>query len=232
MRKPCGAGSTAPQIVPNGARNGPARRHIRRYPNCSTGQWPSACEALPAAREIRMEREGRRAGKGLIRAGARAGSRSDHRPAVARKGSEVPDHTVCECGAVFARKTWRRTARRRHAAARLGAVHGVCPACRQAANGQAFGRVILEGSYVEGHADELIRRIRNVAARAEFTQPERRLVEVTSRGSTLDVRTTSQKLAHRLAREIAKAFRGTVTYRWSANDGRLLAVWRRDEEES
>ena len=91
--------------------------------------------------------------------------------------------------------------------------------------------MVLEGSFVEGHADELIRRIRNVAARAAFTQPERRLVEVPRRGSTLDVLTTSQKRAHRLAREIAKAFRGTVTYRWSENDGRLRAVWRRDEEE-
>jgi len=172
-----------------------------------------------------------RVGKGLVRALVRAGSKSDHGPAVAHKGSDVHDQTVCAgCGAVFARKTWRRSARRLRTAAEGGAVRGVCPACRQTANGQAFGRVVLEGSYVAGHADELIRRIRNVAARAEFTQPERRLIEVVPRGSTLEVLTTSQKLAHRLAREIAKAFRGSVSYHWSDDDGRLLAVWRRDED--
>lgn len=172
-----------------------------------------------------------RVGKGLVRALVRAGSKSDHSPAAARKGPAVRDQTVCGgCDAVFARKTWRRSARRLQAAARHGAVRGVCPACRQAANGRGFGRVVLEGAYVAGHAQELVRRIRNVAARAAFTQPERRLVEVVTRGSTVEVLTTSQKLAHRLARELAKAFRGTVSYHWSDSDGRLLAVWRRDEE--
>lgn len=173
-----------------------------------------------------------RVGKDLVRALARAGSVSDHSPAVARKGPTIPDQTVCGgCGSVFARKTWRRSARRLQVAAARGGVRGTCPACRHAAAGRAFGRVVLEGSYLRAHADELIRRIRNVAARAEFTQPERRLVDVVTRGSTLEVSTTSQKLAHRLARELAKAFHGTVSYHWSDRDGRLLALWRRDEEE-
>lgn len=173
-----------------------------------------------------------RVGKDLVRALARAGSVSDRGPAVARKSPAVRDQTVCGvCGAVFARKTWRRSARRLQVAAAHGGVRGTCPACRHAAAGRAFGRVVLQGSYVEAHADELIRRIRNVAARAEFTQPERRLVEVVARGATLEVSTTSQKLAHRLARELAKAFHGTVSYHWSDRDGRLLALWRRDEEE-
>jgi hypothetical protein len=110
-----------------------------------------------------------------------------------------------------------------------GALPGVCPACRQVVNGQAFGRVILEGSYVELHAAELLRRIDNVAMRAAFTQPERRLIGIDTRGSTVEVLTTSQKLAHRIARELEKAFRGSVSYHWSDGDGRLLAVWHRDQ---
>lgn len=173
-----------------------------------------------------------RVGKDLVRALVRAGSANDHAPAVARKGPPIPDQTVCgTCGSVFARKTWRRSARRLEVAGAHGGVRGTCPACRHAAAGRAFGRVVLQGSYVQAHADELMRRIRNVAARAEFTQPERRLVDVVARGSTLEVSTTSQKLAHRLARELAKAFHGTVSYHWSDRDGRLLALWRRDEEE-
>ena len=180
-----------------------------------------------------MDRKGRSTGKGLVRALVRVGSKSDHRPAVALKGAPVRDRTVCDgCGAVFTGQTWRRSARRLREAAEDGSVRGTCPACRQTAKGLAFGRVVLEGSYVAGHAEELIRRIRNVAARAEFTQPERRLIEVAARGSTIEVLTTSQKLAHRLAREMVKAFRGSVSYNWSDGDGSLLAVWRRDEEGS
>jgi hypothetical protein len=188
--------------------------------------WPKEMAMENRSRKPRTDR----VGKGLVRALARAGSKSDHGPAVARKGPAVADQTVCGgCGAVFAHKTWRRSARRLQGASARGAVPGVCPACRQAAKGSAFGRVLLEGSYVAGHADELIRRIRNVAARAEFTQPERRLVRIVKRESMLEVLTTSQKLAHRLAREITKAFHGAVSYHWSGSDGRLLARWRRDD---
>ena len=95
--------------------------------------------------------------------------------------------------------------------------------------GRVMGRVRLEGSYVPAHAAELRRRVANVAARAAYTQPGRRVLEVLARGRALEVLTTSQELAHRIAHEIEKAFRGKATYRWSDVDGRLLATWRRDE---
>jgi hypothetical protein len=38
--------------------------------------------------------------------------------------------------------------------------------------------------------------------------------------------TTSQKLAHRTARELRKAFGGRTTYTW-ADDGLLTATWER-----
>lgn len=197
--------------------------NIRRAAGRS-GRWTTAPRAtVPSTR-----RAGTGVGKGLVRALVRAGSKSDHSPAVARIA--VQDPTVCaRCAAVFARKTWRRSLRRLRTAARHGAVRGICPACRQVASRRAYGLVRIEGSYVAVHSDELLRRIRNVAARAAYTQPERRVVEIVPRGSMLEVRTTSQKLAHRLARELAKAFRGTVSYHWSDRDGMLLAVWRRDD---
>jgi NMD protein affecting ribosome stability and mRNA decay len=128
------------------------------------------------------------------------------------------------------RKTWRRSASRLNEAAAAGVTFGSCPACRRARKGPLAGRVRLEGSYVAAHERELRRRIENVSARATFTQPERRVLDVISRGSGLEVLTTSQRLAHRIARELQKAFRGTVTYRWSADEGWLLATWRREEE--
>jgi hypothetical protein len=87
------------------------------------------------------------------------------------------------------------------------------------------------GNDLARHAEEIQRRIENVAARAQYTQPERRLIAITTLGSTLEILTTSQKLAHRIAHELKKAFRGTVSYSWSDRDGQLLAVWRRDSGE-
>jgi hypothetical protein len=71
-------------------------------------------------------------------------------------------------------------------------------------------------------------RIRNVAARARFTQPQRRVVSAERRGAVLQVLTTSQKLAHRIVHELRKAFRGRAQYAWSPTDGSLLATWERE----
>jgi len=70
------------------------------------------------------------------------------------------------------------------------------------------------------------RRIGNVAARAAFTQPERRVSSLERQGDELEVITTSQKLAHRIAHELKKAFGGRVSYAWS-DDGTLFATWQR-----
>jgi hypothetical protein len=51
-----------------------------------------------------------------------------------------------------------------------------------------------------------------------------------ARGPALEVLTTSQKLAHRVGRELQKAFGGSVSYAWSDRGGELLAVWLRDEK--
>lgn len=94
--------------------------------------------------------------------------------------------------------------------------------------GRAYGRVILRGPWLKGHEDEVRRRIANVEARARHTQPERRVIEIARAKDGLEVMSTSQKLAHRLVREIEKAFGGRSAYRWSENDGSLTATWVRE----
>jgi hypothetical protein len=60
--------------------------------------------------------------------------------------------------------------------------------------------------------DTIVRRIRNVARRSGFTQPERRIVSIGRDESRLEVLTTSQKLAHRIASELVKAFGGRASF--------------------
>jgi hypothetical protein len=104
----------------------------------------------------------------------------------------------------------------------------VCPSCKQVETGEYFGRVVVRGTYVRPNEDAIRRRIENVAARAGFTEPLRRIVEISRSGNDLEVLTTSQKLAHRIVRELTKAFRGRASYRWSDSDRTLFAVWERD----
>jgi len=167
-------------------------------------------------------------GKGLIRSMSRRGSKSEKSPPAAQ-ARITPGPTVCHmCGAVFSRKTWRKD--RRVTPAFLDkATWRVCPACRQSRGNEGFGKVVLRGAYLWANEEAIRRRIENVSERASFTQPERRLASVGREGDTLEVLTTSQKLAHRIARELRKTFRGKTTYAWSDRDGALFATWERED---
>ncbi|MFI5366852.1 MAG: hypothetical protein ACHQ4J_14650 [Candidatus Binatia bacterium] len=177
-------------------------------------------------------------GKGLIRSLNRRGTRTDKILPVAAK-NPVHDPTVCErCGAVFTRKTWRQ-GRKVDDDLLARAAWAVCPACKQTRGGEYFGRVVIRGAYAVANQAAIRRRIANVASRARFTQPERRVVSTEGDASVRDARvrdpsilevlTTSQKLAHRITRELNKTFGGRASYNWSDTDGALFATWQRDD---
>lgn len=169
-----------------------------------------------------------KAGKSLIRSGTRSATRTGKaQPAESRSG-RLAEPVVCErCGAVFQGRTWRRASanRPRGAAAIAGVEWRTCPACDQVDHEEYLGRVILRGPFASGQEAAIRRRVRNVAARAEFTQPERRIVSIEAGTNRLEILTTSQKLAHRIAHEVEKAFGGRASYKWS-DDGSLDASWR------
>jgi NMD protein affecting ribosome stability and mRNA decay len=177
-----------------------------------------------------MKTRGRAAkGKGRIRSLSRRGTRSSKSPAVVAKTAAPREGTVCErCGAVFSRRTWRRD-RKMTDTMLASATWAVCPACDQIGSGEYFGRVIVRGAFVAANQTAIRQRLANVAGRAAHTQPERRIVSINQDGGALEVLTTSQKLAHRIARELKKAFGGKTTYTWSDSDGTLFATWQRDK---
>ncbi len=176
---------------------------------------------MSAKRQIGLQSKQSR---GLIRSLNRSAVQDDKSPPVARKTPPLHEPTVCaRCGAVFLRKTWRHN----HALSEAqieGAEWGFCPACQQVSRREGQGRLLIRGAAAGRNRDAIEKRIHNVVARATKTQPERQLVSLDARDSGLEVLTTSQKLAHRLAHELKKAFGGRVTYTWS-DDGTLFATW-------
>jgi len=152
-------------------------------------------------------------------------SAENHPPAVAHEFPTPADPTICtNCHAVYSRKVWRwpeaSKAKRVDRAAR-----GLCPACKQVKKGIFYGLVETVDRFAPDEEALVRARVENVTERARFTQPERRIVSIRRRRPGLEISTTSQKLAHRIARELHKAFGGEVRYSWSDNDGALRAIW-------
>jgi hypothetical protein len=160
--------------------------------------------------------------KGLVRSMDQRGTRSDKSPLVAQK-QKFCDPSICDrCGAVYSGKSWRR-GRRQAREVMDKAPWVTCPGCAQAAAGEYHGQVLITIGD-SASLEAISARIANVERRAQFTQPERRIVATSWNGKTLEVLTTSQKLAHRIAHEVEKAFGGRAHFSWSDNDGSLLAA--------
>ncbi len=173
-------------------------------------------------------------GKGLMRSLSRKGSRFDKSPAfvVKRRGQpSFKDPSICKyCGAIYSgeKQKWHRL-KRLSDELLAKAAWVECPACVQTnKTGLCYGRILASGDYVRDNIDAIRRRIGNVERRAGFTQPERRVVSSEWDGKTLEVLTTSQKLAHRICHELEKAFGGRAKYRWSDEDGSLYATWQHE----
>lgn len=169
-------------------------------------------------------------GKGLIRSLNRRGVRSNMSPPAKLETQRLKEPSVCErCGAVYERSVWRH--RRLNTAALEKVAWVTCPACAQVREGDRyFGRVLIRGPYAVANADVIRRRVQNVGRRSAYTQPQRRIMSIDSNGKTIEVLTTSQKLAHRIARELEKAFGGKATFKWSDRDGTLLTTWRKETQ--
>jgi len=164
-------------------------------------------------------------GRGLIRSLSRRGSAAKKTAPIA-KARKLKDPSICDrCGAVYTAKSWR-TAHRLAPKLMAKAAYIHCPACEQVAKREYFGRVLVRGPLSAQMLERIRARIDNVGRRAEFNQPERRIVSADWDGSTLEVLTTSQKLAHRIARELEKEFGGRATYQWKDEDGMLLTIWK------
>jgi hypothetical protein len=160
--------------------------------------------------------------KGLIRSLNRSQTSTGKARAAERSGARIREPAACErCGAVFSRRVWRRGI---VTTALLGRVRWVvCPACELVRQQRGFGRLLVKGPSTRTQ-DELIRhRIAKVEARGAALQPQRRVVSVERTGDVLEILTTSQKLAHRVARELEKLLGGTVRYAWS-DDRTLFAT--------
>ena len=165
--------------------------------------------------------------KGLIRSLVKRGSKDSRSRARARGEARgvARDGSVCDrCGAIYTRRSWRRGQRRLPEKP----LWTVCFACRESSQKQWNGRVLARGVTSSAEQGTIVRRIRNVAERASFTQPERKVVSLEWSGDELEILTTSQRLAHRIVRELTKLMGGVARLHWDTDDGTLFATWERE----
>ncbi len=139
------------------------------------------------------------------------------------------DSAACSgCGAVYKSKRWSLPAKAAKPAGAAGA-KVLCPACQKIREGFAGGYVTISGDFAKSHKDEILNLIRNKETLSIGMNPLGRVMGIKDRKGSLEVTTTTDKLAQRLGKMLKKTFCGELVYKWS-DDVKLARVfWKRDD---
>jgi hypothetical protein len=142
-----------------------------------------------------------------------------------RRREKYPSDTECpECGLLFQDGVWKRGvldgSREVH--------HKLCPACLQIRDDYSGGRLRASGSFVEGHRQEILNRIRNVARETGAERPLERLMRIEERPHEIVVYATGEHLIARLGKALRRDFGGELALKYSPEDKFATADWSRE----
>lgn len=138
------------------------------------------------------------------------------------------DMSSCiRCGAVYHDKRW---AHKDDAAVagKAGKAVVLCPGCQKIKDKFARGFVTLQGAFVAGHKEEILNLVKNKETLASHINPLEKIMEIKESGGAIEITTTSEKLAQRIGRVVAKAFSGDIEYKWSEDIKLARVIWTRD----
>ncbi|KAF0219792.1 MAG: hypothetical protein FD174_1805 [Geobacteraceae bacterium] len=141
----------------------------------------------------------------------------------------LKEAAVCKkCHLVYQHKRWHldeKEAQRLLADAKTN--KGVCPACRRMEDDNPGGVVTFSGDYLREHEVEILDLIKNEEAESRGKNPLGRIMEISQEENVLTISTTEDKLAQKLGREVYKAHKGELHYRWSHDQNFVRVSWTR-----
>lgn len=105
--------------------------------------------------------------------------------------------------------------------------HITCPACQKVDAAYPEGIVILRGSYLWEHEDEIRHILKNEESKAYAKNPLERIIRMSRKEDELVIETTEEKLAEHLGRVLHRAHRGELKISWAGNPDICRVSWER-----
>lgn len=134
----------------------------------------------------------------------------------------LKDGSLCRgCGVIYRDKRWQNSNPGEISAEVL------CPACQRTGDNNPGGVVILSGSHLAAHKDEILHTINNEESRSREKNPIGRIMNINESGGRITITTTESKLAQKLGREVYKSQRGELHYHWSHEQNLVRVEWSR-----
>jgi NMD protein affecting ribosome stability and mRNA decay len=104
----------------------------------------------------------------------------------------------------------------------------VCSACRRIRDRFPAGEVLVTGTYLDSHREEIENLISNVVRDENSRSPLKRVIDFTSEQGRLMVSLTDDHLARRIGEALYKAYRGELAVKYSGGEKFVRLYWHRD----
>ncbi len=133
-----------------------------------------------------------------------------------------------KCGIIYRNKRWYMDAAElERVRSDPAATKVVCPSCLRMHDNNPGGVITLSGEYLVRHEVEILDLIKRKEAMYRAKNPLGRIMEINQDGSVLTIATTEDKLAQKIGRDVYKAHKGDLHYKWSENESFVRVNWAR-----
>jgi len=150
-------------------------------------------------------------------------------PYIPAKG--FPEPTICPvCNAVYQKKHWHFNDKLlAEAKNNKDTQYHKCPADRKIEDKYAMGKVLLSGSFITEHMDEMMNIIKSEERRAKENNPLDRLILVEKKDGGIYAETTSDALAMRIGHHLKEAYKGgEENFKFRRGDKFVEIDWHKD----
>ncbi len=140
------------------------------------------------------------------------------------------DPTLCpKCGIIFHEKRWQNAPELIKEFQEKGKeIHKKeCPACRKIRDKYPLGIVEIRGNFIREKNKEIHSRIKHIAAEEFIHNPLERIISVDNSDERIIIETTTEHLAEKIGKKIAKTFHKSIKISFSDSE-KLVRVYISD----
>ncbi|MEN3046144.1 MAG: BCAM0308 family protein [Candidatus Hydrothermales bacterium] len=131
------------------------------------------------------------------------------------------DPTICPtCGLIYHKKRWVNNPEllKKIKENEKRVEHKDCPACRKIKDKYPLGIVEIRGDFVIKKNEEIHSRVKHIAADEYIHNPLERIIDVKEEGDKITIETTTEHLAEKIGKNIAKTFKKNIKIIFSETD--------------
>ncbi|MCD6319810.1 MAG: ATPase [Candidatus Desulfofervidaceae bacterium] len=141
---------------------------------------------------------------------------------------KYPEGVICSaCGAIYkdGRWIWPTEEEKKKG---LSGEKILCPACRRVRDNYPAGIVVLSGTYLAEHKEEILNLANNIIEEEKKRSPLKRLINIEEEDGKLIFNFTDDHLARRVGEAVGRAHKGKLEIKYSEGAKFASVSWHRD----